>query len=389
MKRSLIENDDQKLVDERNEASLRVKSEQLSSKKFKETPSLVLDHSMKKDSSPLLRTIETTTTDHSHLLLPEIIFKIMQFLDERSRCLNCRLICSQYEAAYIELSKIELLELWNQLNSCCLVPLKEEAPSQEEIEKLELCFNFKLSWHWKTFLSQTNGRPNWNLKLVHPSNIIYPIEEWDYLSNITRDHFGLANKDACICIGRLSTEKLLIMDIMTQVLYLTKGMNQFEQLGLLKTWFSDLRKAIAPIGEFVRIYGISELNVKYAKECNTVERALELISKNPFYYTVFNKNLKCNLQIVKSMIPYHSMLLDISFKKNKEFILQHLNQSMNLFIHAVRELKRDVDLQNAFVFIAKRTNNQYLSFYVNANLNQPEDLLQQLIQPNVQDFSYD
>nr|CAG4708453.1 unnamed protein product [Naegleria fowleri] len=363
--------------------------EEIPSKKFKESlssttcPMMIADptNEQKGFSSSVIM-----TTHYSHLLLPEIIFNIMKFLDERSRCLNCRLICSQFESAYVELSKIELLDLWNELNTLCIAPLNEDPPSQEEIEQVELRLNFKLSWQWRTFFSTTNGRPNWNSKLVHPSNVIYPIEEWDYASNVSLDfahhqtfidHEDFANNDTYICIGRLYHEKLLIMHKNTGMIYLTKS-QQLEQLGLLKMWMSDLRTSIEPIRLFIKIFGSSELNVKHARECTTVEQALQLISKNPFYYTVLNKSLKRNVQIAKSLLPQNALLLDISFKKNKEFILQHLNESTLLFEHSVPELKRDIDLQRAFVFIAKTSNDHIrLNIYMNAILNQPETLVQE------------
>ena len=313
------------------------------------------------DNSP-----QRNTKIHKHnfhdVLAPEILTLIMLFVDKKDRR-EYRLISHAFDRIITNLPKVEFIELWNEINHTCYLPLDEFPPSQSEIEEFERYFGVELPWEWKVFFSKTNGRPNWNDQLFHPSNVILPIEEWDYANihqasawnyhsfiPVQQNNIIVASKEklfiGCLTVSNFTKSLLLNLETM-QLTYQNQYYHE-EPVGTLTDWLYDIRTMVRPIKSFYHKYGSDKLDKALAKECHTVEQALELMEKNPYYYTALSEELRMKEQVAEKLILNFPNLLHVSLKKNEEFLLSHARKSRHLFFHASRNAKQYQTVQDVF-----------------------------------------
>ena len=239
--------------------------------------------------------------------------------------------------------------MWREVNQNCWIPLNEKPPPKEEVAKLERDFKFNLGKHWKIFFSVTNGRPPWNNQLIHPSNMIMPIEAWDE-ATLIMELENAKNKDynskGWICIGYCSKKCIVMNKRSLNLSFWSKG--KLEPIGTLKQWLSDVKETIAVITSYMLTVGSDSLDKRILQNCKTIEQAQELVEKNPHYCVVLEQWMRCSRQIIDCIKPT-LYLLDVSLRNNKVFILENAHNSLQFFTWASRELKRDKEVQQAFL----------------------------------------
>ncbi|KAG2373723.1 hypothetical protein C9374_011812 [Naegleria lovaniensis] len=335
---------------------------------------------------------------HHPLSWMPVVEKLFQFLDplQEDRVLfRLGSTCTDCYLAVTLLARKMLLQAFLKGNEQVAFPLPlDDGASDTEIEIREKELGVgRFPFYLREFLKLNRGRWSWNEKLIHPTNVVCPMEEWEPLHSSTyimfsrhalNSYFTTKKTKSLILIGCLYKKRACVLyePICGGLFCLYQ--NRIKKLRSILHWYSE------PVDQTFNFDFVPFTKITTKEEAIANIQNHTRVSVYPF----LTKQLREDIDVVLAATQHrYESAIPLKYKDDPQFMLEYVCRNTFAFFLCSPRLRYDFEFvktcvkKNVFIVMLRVSDkwrydisfklrnflkSEMIEFFKHVNINFPK-----------------